>query len=91
MRLGKPREGLSLLGLLEPFVSSTSGRIMLRRWLHQPSAMAMSREGAEEKQRGKHCEAGKLFESFFDFFSFFCSVPRNKRVPHCEEVGMSSC
>ena len=40
MRLGKPREGLSLLGLLEPLVSSTSGKTMLRRWLHQPSAMA---------------------------------------------------
>ncbi|OLP89897.1 DNA mismatch repair protein MutS [Symbiodinium microadriaticum] len=37
MRLGKPREGLSLLGLLEPLVSSTSGKVMLRRWLHQPS------------------------------------------------------
>ncbi|CAK0796672.1 unnamed protein product [Prorocentrum cordatum] len=34
---GRPKEGVSLFGLLEPFVASVPGRQALRRWLLQPS------------------------------------------------------
>lgn len=34
---GRPKEGLSLYGILEPFVASLAGRATLRRWLRQPS------------------------------------------------------
>ncbi|CAJ1371697.1 unnamed protein product [Effrenium voratum] len=37
LRSSKPREGLSLYGLLEPLAASSAGRAMLRRWLNQPS------------------------------------------------------
>eukprot|EP00930_Biecheleria_cincta_P055886 TRINITY_DN42137_c0_g1_i1.p1 TRINITY_DN42137_c0_g1~~TRINITY_DN42137_c0_g1_i1.p1 ORF type:complete len:993 (-),score=182.52 TRINITY_DN42137_c0_g1_i1:16-2736(-) len=33
----RPREGLSLCGVLDSLVASSTGRAMLRRWLQQPS------------------------------------------------------
>lgn len=50
----RPREGLSLCGVLDALVASSAGRAMLRRWLQQPSR---DLDVLQERQDAVQCMA----------------------------------